>query len=409
MIKSFDQYLNEALSLKRSDRGAHFLERAEQRLNGLTVVGIIPDGGKAITKVDPKISKDIEYFFRNTLTALADPNESLLFRETNIEPTKIGLVLMARPRVVLPDGTGATPVFSVYERMDNGRAVNREGSYFWIITIGSETQTILLHQHDGRKESQRESLIERSIKHITQSREAELARMSRISGIDFNLESEIKAAHEVITRTIGGGRLELDLTRPESIEQLTTDSISNLTVNREQPVIQDIEDRGDFEFRLERSSKQMTVSPRNWFMERNEAFGAWGAMPILSSKLVKGVTGNEIWLEVGDKWVYWVKKQGETKPMPPFFNPPKPSSQRIITKGDKVSIAKEVGGGNFLINTGIVSEISMDPRSSEYPYFKTEKWISNEVIAPDEAQNIFRRKGAIVENKALTFSEFISL
>ena len=46
MIKSFDQYLNEALSLKRSDRGAHFLERAEQRLNGLKVV-------------DPKVSKDI--------------------------------------------------------------------------------------------------------------------------------------------------------------------------------------------------------------------------------------------------------------------------------------------------------------------------------------------------------------
>jgi hypothetical protein len=153
MIKSFDQYLNEALSLKRSDRGAHFLERAELRLNGLKVTGVILDGEKEVTKVDPGITKDIAYFFRTALTALADPNESLLFKETDIAPAKIGLVLMARPHVILPDGRGATPVFSVYERTDNGKTVYRDGSYFWIVTIGSEAQTILLHQHDGRKDS----------------------------------------------------------------------------------------------------------------------------------------------------------------------------------------------------------------------------------------------------------------
>jgi len=107
-------------------------------------------------------------------------------------------------------------------------------------------------------------------------------------------------------------------------------------------------------------------------------------------------------LEVGDKWVYWLGNEG-------VFNAPRPSSQRIITKGDKVSIAKEVGGGSFLINTGIASEISLDSRSSEYPYFKTEDWISNEVVGASEAQNIFRRKGGVAENKALTFNDFISL
>lgn len=408
MIKSFDQYLNEALSLKRSDRGAHFLERAEQRLNVLKVVGVIRDKEKSVTKLDTRISKDIEYFFRTTLAVLADPTESLLFRETDIAPAKIGLVLMARPYVILPDGTGATPVFSVYERTDNDRAVNREGSYFWIVTIGSDAQTILLHQHDGRKESQRESLIDRSIKHITQSREAELARLSRISGIDFNLKSEVKAAHEVITRTIGGGRLELDLTRPESIEQLTNDSVSNLKVNREDPLIRDIADRGDFEFRLESSSKQMTVSPRTWFMERNEKFGVWGAMPVLKSKLVKGVTGNEIWLEVGDKWVYWMKDK-EGNDLPPFFNAPRPSQQRIIKKGDTVSLAKELGNGDYVINTGIVSEIAMDVVKSKHPYFKTEDWISSETLNSAQSYGIFKRKERVVENKALTFKEFISL
>ena len=111
MIKSFDQYLNEALSLKRSDRGAHFLERVERRLAGLKVIGVRTEKSNDIVKLDEKTTKEIEYFFRKTISAPADHNKSVLFRETTIDPKKIGLILMARPQVILPDGTIARPIF----------------------------------------------------------------------------------------------------------------------------------------------------------------------------------------------------------------------------------------------------------------------------------------------------------
>ncbi len=397
MIKSFEQFLNEALSLKKSDKGEHFLERVERRLANLKVIGARTENSNSIVKLDKETAREIESFFRKTLTALADPKKSSLFKETTIDPAKIGLVLMARPQVILPDGTVSTPVFSVYERTTNGKQVDREGSYFWIMTVGSEVKTILLHPGDGRKPAQIEAILDRSINHLVSSREAELARLSRLSGIDFTLRSEIKSAHQVVTDTVGGRYLTLDLYGLDDPRKQAEDKVREFTETR--PTERTDFESGDFNIRLDQS-KQMTVSPRTWFMEKNKTFGAWGAMPILKSELVKGVTGNEIWLEVGDKWVYWFKD------IPPTFNAPRPSQQRIIKKGDTISIAKELANGEYVINTGTVSEIAIDSVKSKHPYFKTEKWISNEKIGAEEAANIFRRKEQVVENLALSFKDW---
>jgi hypothetical protein len=407
MIKSFDQFLTEALSLKSSDKGAHFLERADIRLAKLKVIGVQTGKSKTFVKLDEETTSQIEYFFRKTLSALAEPTESVLFRETTIEPTKIGLVLMARPQVILPDGTKATPVFSVYERSDQDKTITREGTNFWIVTIGTDVQTILLHNGDGRNSSQLDTIIDRSIKHLVSSREAELARLSRVSGIDFSLKSEIKSAHQVSTDVARRGLLSLDLSSPEDFRKQTTDKIKEFT----ERVIADIDTEfrsGDFDVRIE-ASKQMTVSNRTWFMERNETFGVWGALPVLTSKLVKGITGNEIWLEVGDKWVYWLKNKPDGTVATAAFNAPRPSNQRIIKKGDTVSLAKETGKGAYVINTGLVSEIAIDSTKSNYPYFKTENWISNETISAAQAADIFRRKEQVVENKALSFKDWLAL
>jgi hypothetical protein len=140
-------------------------------------------------------------------------------------------------------------------------------------------------------------------------------------------------------------------------------------------------------------------------MEKNLTFGAWGALPVLKSKLVKGVTGNEIWLEVGDKWVYWLEDKKGNK-LPPTFNPPRPSQFRVIKKGDTINLAKEIGNGEYLINTGIVSEISIDSTNAKYPYFKTEKWNLSEVITAEKAADIFRRKLPIIESFALNFKDW---
>lgn len=405
MIKSFSEFVLEALSLKRSDRGQHFLERVERRLAGLKVIGVRTEKSNDVVKLDEKTTKEIEYFFRKTLSALADHNKSVLFRETTIDPKKIGLILMARPQIILPDGAIARPIFSVYERTSNGKQVDREGAYFWIVTVGSEVQTVLLHPGDGRKPGQLDAILDRSINHLISSREAELARLSRLSGIDFTIKSEIKSAHQVVTDTVGGRYLTLDLYGLDDVFKQTNKKVKELTEIK-------VDYRTDFEdvgvnVRLE-SSKQMTVSPRTWFMEKNEKFGVWGAMPVLKSKLVKGVTGNEIWLEVGDKWVYWMKDK-EGNDLPPFFNAPRPSQQRIIKKGDTISLAKELGNGDYVINTGIVSEIAMDAAKSKHPYFKTEDWISSETVNSAQANNIFKRKEKLVENRALTFNDWINL
>ena len=418
MIKSFDQFLTEALSLKDSDKGAHFLERADQRLANLKVIGVQTGKSKTFVKLDEETTSQIEYFFRKTLSTLAEPVESVLFRETTIEPTKIGLVLMARPHVILPDGTKATPVFSVYERSDLDKTVTREGTNFWIVTIGTDVQTILLHNSDGRNSSQLDTIIDRSIKHLVSSREAELARLSRVSGIDFSLTSEIKSAHQVSTDVANRGLLRLDLSSPEDFRAQTREKIKEFTEKVTAEI--DTEFRsGDFDVRVE-ASKQMTVSNRTWFMERNEKFGVWGALPVIKSNIVKGITGNEILLEVGDKWVYWLKKIDGT-PIEGTFNAPRQSTltkvggnillpnQRIIKKGDIVSLAKESSGGSYVINTGLVSDISIESTRSIYPYFKTENWISNETINAAQAADIFRRKEPIVENRALSFKDWLAL
>jgi hypothetical protein len=402
MIKSFEQFLTEALSLKKSDKGEHFLERVERRLAGLKVIGVKPDKSDKIVKLDEKTTNEIEHFFRKTLSTLADPKSSALFKETTILPANIGLVLMARPQVILPDGVVVTPVFSVYERKEGSNKINREGSYFWIMTIGSEVRTVLLHSGDGRSPSQLEAILDRSVSHLISARSAEVARLSRISGIDFTQGRKIKSAHQVVTDTIGGRFLTLDLSLEKNYRNQAEDTLRKFTEIETTPTLDS--KRGET-YSKQDSSKQMTVSPRTWLMEKNLTFGAWGALPVLKSKLVKGVTGNEIWLEVGDKWVYWLEDKKGNK-LPPTFNPPRPSQFRVIKKGDTINLAKEIGNGEYLINTGIVSEISIDSANAKYPYFKTEKWNLSEVITAEKAADIFRRKLPIIESFALNFKDW---
>ena len=59
MIKSFDQFLTEALSLKDSDKGAHFLERADRRLANLKVIGVQTGKSKTCVKLDEETTSQI--------------------------------------------------------------------------------------------------------------------------------------------------------------------------------------------------------------------------------------------------------------------------------------------------------------------------------------------------------------
>jgi len=403
MLKSFEEFLNEALSLKRSDRGEHFLERIERRIHGLRVVGLKLENSEEVGKLNPKMTREIEYFFRTTLSVLVDPKNSRLFKDTSIGPTNIGLILVARPRVILPDGSQATPVFSVYERSTNEKTVDREGSYFWIVTIGSEVQTILLHPGDGRRPGEIEAIVDRSINHLMSSREAELSRLSRVSGIDFKLRSDIRSAHEIVTRTVDDFFLTLDFTKEANPHAQAEEKVKSFTekVRSKEPEFS----KDDFKVNFD-SSKTMTVSDKTWFMEKNAALNVWGARPILTSSLIKGVTGNEIRVTLGYKWLYWLKdKKGNPIPT---FNPIKPPAFREIKKGDRVSLAKKLADGSYVINTGIVSEITSD--INKKPVVKTERWIYSEIIDPTQAETIFKTKTSEVnESTAFTFDEWKSI
>jgi hypothetical protein len=115
-------------------------------------------------------------------------------------------------------------------------------------------------------------------------------------------------------------------------------------------------------------------------LERNEKFNTWGALPILQSRQIKGPSGNEIQIKLGKKWLHWLET--------PIFNTPL-QIDRVIKKGDNITLAKEIGNGDWLVNTGLITDIAIDSRSSEFPYVKTNGWETSSVISRENAEKIF--------------------
>jgi hypothetical protein len=83
---------------------------------------------------------------------------------------------------------------------------------------------------------------------------------------------------------------------------------------------------------------------------------------------------------LGKKWLHWLEN--------PIFNTPL-QIDRTLKKGDTLTLAKEIGNGDWLVNTGKVTDIATDSRSSEYPYVKTNGWDSSIIISKNDANKIF--------------------
>jgi hypothetical protein len=146
----------------------------------------------------------------------------------------------------------------------------------------------------------------------------------------------------------------------------------------------------------------MNVTPdKVWLLEKNEKFNTWGALPILQSRQVNGPTGTEIQVKLGKKWLHWLEK--------PVFNTPLQIS-RVIKKGDNITLAKQTGNGDWLVNTGLITDIATDSRSSEFPYVKTNGWDSSIIINKENAAKIFVDSRLVNEShRALSFSQWRSL
>jgi hypothetical protein len=231
-------------------------------------------------------------------------------------------------------------------------------------------------------------------------RQAELAKISRVFNVQVSSKEDLTKIHQIILNPAKINKIELDLGSKHSAEdQLDKFIHSNRQVQKE--TIQMIPLAGEApSFDLSVVPKQMNVTPEKvWLLEFNAKFNTWGAMPILSSKQIKGLTGNEVQVKLGNKWVHWLDS--------PRFNAPMPSADRVLKRGDRVTLGKELGNGDWLINTGTISEISTDSSSSKYPYVKTNGWEKTEVIDAERAKTIFKREGVRENyNYVLSFSEW---
>lgn len=201
---------------------------------------------------------------------------------------------------------------------------------------------------------------------------------------------------------------------PANIQPVTLDFTSNLRSSEQleefvkantivpQERVQLIPPTGGERLVLENVPKQMNVTPdKVWVVEWNEKFKTWGALPILKSKQIKGATGNEIEITLGKKWLHWLPE--------PKFNPPGTSSERIIKKGDTISLAKELANDDWLVNTGTVTDIATDSRSSEFPYVKTEGWAESLIINKEDAKTIFVDFRGVRESvHVLTFRNWLN-
>lgn len=399
MIKDFQSFINEAITLKR-EGGEHYLERANTRLARLEVVGFVNSKGDKVEATNSDISQT-QQFFREALSSIADPNRSQVFSDTDIKPGYIGIIRLGKPKVTLTTGEEAMPVFRVYERTDRstGKEVFRTGTCFWIFTIGSQVSTIKLYDVDGNKPSEKAYLINKSIEHMLADREAELAKISRVFSIRLDSKEDLERRHSVILTPAGISTIHLNLSSGDSRDQL--DEFINKSTVSQQETFQLIPDPNrESSFSLESVPKQMNVTPdKVWLLERNEKFTTWGAMPILQSRQVNGPTGNEIAIKLGKKWLHWLEK--------PVFNTPI-QIDRVIKKGDRITLAKEISNGDWLVNSGTITDIATDSRSSEFPYVKTAGWDTSFIINQEEASNIFVDSRNVSESltQVLSFSEW---
>lgn len=401
MIKDFQSFINEAITLKK-EGGAHYLERADTRLSQLEIIGFTNNKGEKVDSTPSDISQ-AQQFFRKALSNIADPSKSKIFADTDIQPGYIGIIRLGKPKVTLSNGEEVMPIFRVYERTDKstGKQVFRTGTCFWLFTIGSEVSTIKLYDVDGNSKSEKSFLINKSISHMLADRQAELAKISRVFSVKMESTDDLEKRHNIVLTPGGISIVHLNLEKADIKDQL--DAILKDSTFVKQQQIQLIPDPNrESSFSLEAIPKQMNVTPEKvWLLEKNEKFNTWGAMPILQSKQIKGPTGNEIQVKLGKKWLHWLEK--------PMFNTPL-QIDRVIKKGDQIILAKEIGSGDWLVNTGLITDIATDSRSSEFPYVKTNGWDSSIIINKENAAKIFVDSRLVNEShRALSFSQWRSL
>jgi hypothetical protein len=383
VVKDFIGFINEALALAKNSAGVtdqHYSHRVEDRLAKLNIVGLEGNGGAQI-KVSSSELADITKFFRGALHQLANPETGSVFAAADVPSDRIGLVRLALPNVILSDGTRAKPIFEVYERKEGNTNKMVQGKYFWIFTVGSSAKTLKLYNVDGQTPHGRDFLINKSIDHLLREKERELERMSRLYNVPISDREDLVKIHRVLLNPANIPPVTLDFTSNISPSEQLEEFVKANTVLPQEKIYLIPQTGGEREA-LENVPKQMNVTPNKvWVVERNEKFETWGALPILKSKQINGPTGNEIEITLGKKWLHWLPE--------PKFNPPGTSSERIIKKGDTVSLAKELANGDWLLNIGTVTDIATDSRSSEFPYVKTAGWDKSIIINRDVAQNIF--------------------
>lgn len=403
MVKDFRGFINEALVLALEPSGLksqHYLDRVDDRLAKLEVVGLEGGDGRRVQISSAELS-EITKFFRTSLSQLADHETGSVFKAADVPPDKIGLIRLAVTNVILSDGTSVKPIFEVYERNEGTTNKMVQGKYFWIFTVGSTAKTLKLYNTDGQTPQGRDFLIDKSIDHLRRKAEKELERISRLYNVSISDREDLMNMHSIILNPANIQPVTLDFTSNlRSSEQLEEFVKANTIVPQER--VQLIPPTGGERLVLENVPKQMNVTPdKVWVVERNEKFNTWGALPILKSKQIKGATGNEIEITLGKKWLHWLPE--------PKFNPPGTSSERIIKRGDNISLAKELANGDWLVNTGTVTDIATDSRSSEFPYVKTEGWNESIIINKDEAKKIFVDFRGVRESvHVLTFRNWLN-
>lgn len=383
MIKDFQSFINEAITLKR-EGGAHYLERVNTRLSQLEIVGFINTKGDKIEVSNAETSQ-VQSFFREALANIADPNKSKIFSDTDIKPGHIGIIRLGKPKVTLDSGEVVEPVFKVYERTDSttNKPVFRTGKCFWLFTIGSQVSTIKLYNVDGNTPSEKTFLINKSIEHMVADRQAELEKISRVFSVKLDSKEALEKRHTIVLTPSGISIVSLNFKSGDAPAQQLTSFLKDSTTTQ-QEIVQFIPDPNrESSVSLEMVPKQMNVTPNKvWLLEQKtvEGVDTWGAMPILQSKQVTGPYGSEIQIKLGKKWLHWFET--------PIFNTPL-QIDRVIKKGDTVTLAKEIGNGNWLANTGVITDIATDLRSSEFPYVKTNGWASSIIIGRENAEKIF--------------------
>jgi hypothetical protein len=401
LIKDFQSFINEAITLKK-EGGAHYLERVDTRLSQLEVIGFTNNKGEKVESTNSDILQ-AQQFFRIALSNIADPNKSKIFTDTDILPGHIGIIRLGKPKVTLSTGEEVIPIFRVYERKDQstGKTIFRKGNCFWLFTLGSEVSTIKLYTVDGNSQSEKSFLITKSIDHMMADRAAELAKISRVFSVKLDSKEDLEKRHTIVLTPGGISIVHLNLEKKDVADQLDAILKDSTLIKKERIQLIPNPDR-ESSFSLEAIPKQMNVTPdRVWLLEKNEKFNTWGAMPILQSKQVKGPTGNEIQIKLGKKWLHWLEK--------PMFNTPL-QIDRVIKKGDQIILAKQIGNGDWLVNTGLITDIATDSRSSEFPYVKTNGWDSSIIINKENAEKIFVDSRQVNESsKALSFAQWRSL